>query len=158
VRLCVDQSGRRVLDPEIDVLQIIAHESYDDYVASLAGELDELDAVERPAPPRRADEARTTPPTSDRVARFRLPPDLVARATRLAQERLDEPTPSGTVQGLIPLVDRVVQALARQAPGLPVRRATILAIVEQLHPPHVLADPHRVADAVVGALLEVVGT
>lgn len=39
VRLCVDQTGRRVLDPEVDVLRVVVGEAYEDYVRGWSKEV-----------------------------------------------------------------------------------------------------------------------
>lgn len=164
IRLCVDQGGRRVRDPEVDVLRVIAHESYEDYVGGLTSELADAPPPERPAPPVRvelrgptASGGGATPARAQ--LRWRRPPgDLVLEvARRVRLERL-EPRDVGDSPSRVslpPLVDLVVGALDRRGPSTPIRRATILAILERLEPrAPVVAHPDRVADAIASALLE----
>jgi restriction endonuclease len=158
-RLCVDQTGRRVRDPTVDVLRIIAHESYDDYVGILTRELEDAAPEERPRPPDRVGEhcepvgsqAQSLTPVRP------ITPELVAEAARRVGARLQgspPPEPSRAAD-LPPLVDLVVRDLERRGPWLPIRRATILAIVERLDPPtRLIAHPERVADAITQVVLE----
>lgn len=41
VRLAVDQSGQRVLDPDLNILTVVANESYDEYVRHLQDEVEQ---------------------------------------------------------------------------------------------------------------------
>jgi restriction endonuclease len=167
IRLCVDQSGRRVRDPAIDVLRIIAHESYDDYVATLTDELADADPAQRPTPPARAerqcaklDPDRALPPRARDV-----PPigdDLVEQIVIRVRARWTTQEPRGTggaATQLPPLVDLVILGLQRRAPNMPIRRGTILAILERLEAPQwLIAQPHRVADAITSAVSELADT
>jgi type III restriction enzyme len=60
VRLAVDRSGARVRDEKVNVLTVIANESYEHYVASLQAEIEaEYGKAGVPPPPRNARRRRT---------------------------------------------------------------------------------------------------
>jgi len=57
MRLCVDQTGERIFDPDINVLTVVANESYEDFVMSLQSEYAEDGEVA----PERPSNARSAP-------------------------------------------------------------------------------------------------
>ena len=62
VRLAVDQAGDRTHDPQVNVLTVVANESYEQYVATLQSEIvEEYGADEAPPPPPNARSRRTVP-------------------------------------------------------------------------------------------------
>lgn len=147
IRLCVDQAGRRVVDPEVNTLEVFANESYEDFVATLQSDEHRPEQERAPVPrrtgaPRRgAIEARRDWPGDDALVRE-------AAAALEAFEPLEE-APSGA------LVDLAIRRLHRH--GLPVRRETVLAVVEASGcADGLVRDPIRgsraLAEAVLGAL------
>lgn len=138
VRLCVDQQGRRVREGEVNVLEVFANESYADYVAGLQQE----DA-------QRTDGVRTPVFSSVPVRRecaplpWQLPQGADARGwIDVAARRLHAfevgPSCAGNV------LDEAVRALRRATPTLPLRRATILDVIERSgRAADLIADPVR---------------
>lgn len=60
MRLCVDQTGRRVTDEDINVLTVVTNESYEDYVKSLQAEIEsDYGKAGTPAPPKDARKRRS---------------------------------------------------------------------------------------------------
>jgi type III restriction enzyme len=91
LRLAVDQTGERVFDEEVNVLTVVANESYQSYAATLQREyVDAGDAA--PPPPR--DAARKAATRNDRI--YRDSPDFRAFWERLLRRvsyraRVDTP-------------------------------------------------------------------
>jgi restriction endonuclease len=162
-RLCVDQTGRRVHDASIDVLRVIANESYEDYVADL--ERDFADEGFVPAEvrlPQRATVQRADAVASDasHEASGEGPHDALTicrRAVELTHERLGAcVVPRSTRGAALPnLVDRVVRACGPAAALVP--RTLILAALEEIdrRVPIVVA-PTEVAEALGAALRSIV--
>lgn len=147
VRLCVDQAGRRVVDPELNVLEVFANESYEEFVATL--QRDEPRPEQERAPrPRRTVGPRTTAVEAPRG----WPGDEALVRQAAAALATFEPlahAPRGS------LIDLALHRLHRQ--GRPLRRDTLLAVVEHSgRADALLSDPVRasqaVAEAVLGAL------
>jgi restriction endonuclease len=103
LRLAVDQRGERVADPEVNVLTVIASESYEAFARALQTELvaeAETEALplsstgDAPPPPKLAP---TPAPREARGERPALPREAwiesVAQDLRLAANRLEEPVP-----------------------------------------------------------------
>lgn|GEM_PF-3102094 len=148
VRLCVDQSGRRVLDPEVNVLEVFANESYEAFVEGFQSDDERPEAERAPVPRRVGQRARPR----DVPAAASWPGDAVVVERAAQALSAFEASPHGADAGLI---DLAVMHLHRR--GLPVRRATLLQAVQASGCADALAsDPHRGAralvDAVVGAL------
>lgn len=148
VRLCVDQQGRRVRDPEVNVLEVFANDSYEAFVAAMqSGET--RPEGERAPVPRRETAARATAPAASQVE---LPPDavLVRRVGEaLAGFEADATDSRGDV------LARVLARLTRR--GLPLRRGTVLAMLEASGCADALVrDPVRGAAAVCGAVEDAV--
>jgi len=60
IRLCVDQAGQRVHDPQVNVLTVVANEAYERYVAQYQAEIEEAyGAAGTPPPPPNARQKRT---------------------------------------------------------------------------------------------------
>lgn len=57
LRLCVDQTGTRILDEDINVLTVIANESYEEYAANLQREYTEV-GEEAPPKPKRPQQSK----------------------------------------------------------------------------------------------------
>jgi restriction endonuclease len=149
IRLCVDQAGRRVVDPTVNVLEVFANESYEEFVAGLqSGEVRPMDEraplASRGGPPRtRAEDVREMP-LDDRT--------LVETAARELSSF--EPVDAAPTAAL---VERVLIRLQRH--GVPLRRQTVLAVLEASgRADALLADPVRGASAVVDALLRALQT
>ena len=149
IRLCVDRDGRRVVDPDVNVLEVFANESYEAFVAALQSD-DRYPEEERaPAPSRRrAQEPRAAEPRGE------WPGDEVVVSTAAAALASFEPldaAPSGGV------VDLTLRRLHRH--GLPLRRSTVLAVIEASGRAEALVrDPVRgsraLADAVLSGLAQ----
>jgi restriction endonuclease len=155
VRLCVDQHGERVLDPEVNVLRVFANESYEDYVAALQSELgDGLDPSERAPLPRSSSEPRAAVrrPDVPRVPETLDQPRLVERAAAVANRRLAS-VPSETVHAWGDLVATVELMLTQRTPPCPVTPTTILAVLERIEPNEALVRaPQAVAHAVADGI------
>lgn len=141
VRLCVDQSGRRVHDPQVDVLTVVVNDSYHDYVAGLQAEDDAHCEPQARAPlPRPAAETVVARPEAAARAEpgwielqvDRLRADAVEHAVRLRSE-VDVPADAP----LRPSLDRVgavARELLRQRPPRLVAHPTIAAVLAPLLP------------------------
>jgi restriction endonuclease len=163
LRLCVDQQGVRVRDPEVDVLTVIADEDYEGFVAGLQAE----DAREQPAasdrapPPERSGAQRPSRPAPRASATFRaptIPADLVgvvvasvAAATAGAQ-----PYAGGADDRAPNLVDLVIMALLHRPRPTLVSRATVLEILQRLDPAALAASPHAMASRIADAIAAIV--
>jgi hypothetical protein len=155
IRLCVDANGRRVLDRDVNVLQVFANASYEDYVAGLQSE-DEgsLAPAERAPVPRRAGEGGTRHGASEgHVAP--VWPDVVdasalARAIASAWPSSDVRVGGGDAARLLDLLE---DRLYGDAPACPLSRATLIAIVRRL-PASALADPPASATALATLIRE----
>lgn len=133
VRLAVGQSGERVLDPEVNVLTVVANDSYEDYVAGLQDEDGQTWGADERAP---APERIGQGSVSQAVARTegappwrpidgeRLRTDACAHAQRAAAE-VDDPSASPTSP-----VDALTELLLRRRPPCLVSRATMQAVLE----------------------------
>jgi restriction endonuclease len=157
VRLCVDQHGDRVVDPELNVLRVFANESYEDYVAGLQSEYgSELDPTLRPPQPRRATEPRPkTRAPEVVVAPEALDHDrLVRRAAAAANGRL-EGAAEEHPEVLGDLVATIELLLARRVPPCPLGPATILEVLQRIESvDRLVRAPQAVAHAVADALSE----
>ncbi len=136
VRLCVDQRGERVLDPAVNVLTVIANDSYEAYVQGLQREDEAMVGVEDAAPqprpvgvggtPREAGEGpRERRPAWRSIDGGRLRAMAIAAARRRADAGGGEPLVGDPVRTVAELL------LARRPPCL-VSRATIAAVLEAL--------------------------
>lgn len=173
VRLSVDEQGRRVHDPEVDVLTVVANDSYEAYVAGLQAEdartVDEPDAAPPPRPVAegggaRPGQARSSEPEGPPPWRTIDGAQLRARAVAAARRRADAPTDEPTrdegrtdARVLEPIA-AVTELLLRRRPPCLVARATIAAVLEALARPGAggpaWVDVERAAAAIVEALTE----
>ena len=172
LRLCVDQAGVRVRDPEIDVLTVVADEDYEAFVAGLQAEDERMqpDAVDRAPAPGRAGaraSAHGPAPTPAALRDPVIPADLVDRVvavlddTRPSAAREDAPpTASGHARDPGPrpnLVDLVIDALLHRPSPTLVARRTVLEILRRLDPAALARAPHatatRIADAIAAVVL-----
>lgn len=80
LRLCVDQTGQRIFDEDVNVLTVIANDSYKDYVESLQNEY--VADGETEAPPK--------PSSSRKSTAFRRDPIFLAADFREFWERLEQ--------------------------------------------------------------------
>lgn len=163
VRLCVDQDGRRVLDPAVNVLTVVANDSYEEYVAGLQAEdaeaVGEGDAAPPPRPvvlgevPRReAVAAREGPPPWRTIDAAALRERALAAARRRAAMRTSEVEPA---QGVPDAAARVTEMLLGRRPPCLVSQPTIAAVLEVLREPepgpagwwHVEAAASAIAEA-----------
>jgi restriction endonuclease len=158
IRLCVDQNGQRVPGREVNVLQVIANESYEDWVGGLQSEWENSVPPEARAPvptpagrasTRTGAETRTSPAVARPVDRAML--ERVAR--ELAAWLEDRPALPASDGALPNLVDAVHARLATLPVRVWISRASILAILEQLPDPDLLeGDLHAVTEALVTRL------
>lgn len=80
LRLCVDQTGQRLFDEDVNVLTVIANDSYKDYVESLQNEY--IADGESEAPPK--------PSSSRKSTAFRRDPIFLAADFREFWEKLEQ--------------------------------------------------------------------
>lgn len=164
LRLCVDQTGERVRDPELDVLTVVADEDYESFVAELQAEdaREQPDASDRaPTPARSGAAARPILPTAFAAAAHEVgvPPDLVDRVIAVVRSATPAPEDRSFSDGSPRpnLVDLVVDALLHRPRPTLVSRGTVLEILRGLDPPMLAHAPHgtasRVADAIAAAVL-----
>ncbi len=143
IRLCVDQSGHRMKDRAINTLEVFTNESYEDFVAALQS-ADTRPARERaPAPSR-----TTTPHHPDPAPNLVLvaEADLITACARQLQGFVALPAASDRS-----VLDVAGQQLSRA--GLPVRRSTMLAVLEASRCADALAsDPVRGGRALAAAV------
>lgn len=140
VRLCVDRDGRRVLDPAVNVLTVVANDSYEAYVAGLQAEDGEAVRAEDAAPtPRPVGEggdatAQATkpdpgPPPWRSIDAARLREDAIAAARRRAAMR----EPADTLVEPVPdPAGRTTELLLRRRPPCLVSQPTIVAVLDAL--------------------------
>ena len=148
VRLCVDQHGHRVRDPSINVLEVFANDSYEAFVAAMqSGETRPED--ERAPTPRRERPTRAAAPSGSGLV---LPADAVlVQRVGEALAGFEADTTPGRGNVLIGVLAR----LARR--GLPLRRSTVLAMLEASGCADALVrDPIRGAAAVCRAVEDAV--
>lgn len=120
VRLCVDQAGRRVRDPEVNVLEVFANESYEAFVQGL--QRDELPAQVRPPLPSRRCAGGAVSPDAERPPW----PDTDTLIERVAARLQGF---EGRAAGDGPSVlDVALTHLSRDQ--VPLRRDTLLAAME----------------------------
>ncbi len=151
VRLCVDQSGRRIVDPSLDIVTVYANLSYADYARSLQQELeDALDEALRPRLPALALDAdvdSSTPAIRPAPAprfEFETGALLDLAVTKLeAAERGDAETSAATA-------GTVLSMLMRRFPPLPLRDDTVSRLLERVGP----VPPGAAAQALVSAVWE----
>jgi hypothetical protein len=162
LRLCVDETGTRVRDAAIDVLTVIADESYEAFVAGLLAEqAQELPAeLAAPMPARRgaapsdvaAVAAAAVAAAAPGVA---LPSDLLPRARAhlqtLPAERVAPPLASAQ-----PPIDRVLAELARGFPPLALSRRTIATLLLE-HADALHQDPEGTCRRVAVAFRRALG-
>jgi hypothetical protein len=142
IRLCVDVRGRRVRDPDVNVLQVFANSSYEDWVGRLQSEDTGWDDADRSPLPRRA---------TDGWQHRRIDPEApVQWPTAVDVDRLVAAVARIVGQGRGPgcTVDRVEDRLHHDAPACPLRRSTVKRIVEAVP----AAEPTIVARAIRQAL------
>jgi restriction endonuclease len=167
VRLCVDQDGRRVLDPAINVLTVVANDSYEAYVARLQAEdaaaVGSADAAPPPRPvgqggpvqgPSAVREAGA--PAWRSIDAVWLRAEAIAIARRRAASRTVEPALA--VRAPEPAA-RVTELLLRRRPPCLVSQPTIAAVIDALREPASDDDPswwhvEAAAEAIVEALGE----
>lgn len=162
VRLCVDQDGRRVLDPAVNVLTVVANDSYEAYVAGLQAEdaevVGEADAAPPPRPvgqgsalePERGGEAG--PPAWRTIDSVRLRADAIAAARRRLADREHA---AGHHAAAPEPAARVTELLLRRRPPCLVSQTTIGAVLEVLREREPLGWWH--VEAAAGAIVEALG-
>lgn len=143
VRLCVDQAGRRVADPSINMLEVFANESYEAFVAGLQEDDAWSEAEHAPLPQRRRPTVRPEPIVT---AAWHDEDRILQRAA--AALRGFQPVPASCAFGVL---DVALRQLARV--GLPLRRRTLLAVLEASgHGDALASDPVRGGRALANAL------
>jgi restriction endonuclease len=141
VRLCVDQDGRRVLDPAVNVLTVVANDSYEAYVARLQAEDGEAGGELEAAPPPRpvghgeaVPSPRASPcegpPAWRSIDGARLRVAAVAAGRRRAQAQVSA---GGEAAPVLDPVAAVAELLLRRRPPCLVSRPTIAAVLDALH-------------------------
>jgi restriction endonuclease len=165
VRLCVDQAGRRVLDPEVNVLTVVANDSYEEYVAGLQAEdgaaVEQAEAAPRPRPVGQGGRAPGTdagrgdgPPAWRAIDAARLRERAIAAAGRRAEGY------SGSAEPLEAVADpsaHVTERLLRCRPPCLVSQPTIAAVLAALREvvPGPLGWWH--VEAAMGAIVDALG-
>lgn len=124
LRLAVDQDGARVFDPKVNVLTVVANESYEDYVAALQREVEAefgADEAKRLPPPgnarKPAKAVRTSP---DFPPEFKALWDQIKWTTRY---RVEVDTPKLVAAVLADLDGRVIDP-----PRVVVTKAAVQAV------------------------------
>ncbi|MEX1368663.1 MAG: DEAD/DEAH box helicase family protein [Nannocystaceae bacterium] len=163
VRLAVDQTGRRVADPEVDVLTVITNDSYEAYVAGLQAEdAERVDACDVAPAPSLAGEPGTItvaavvdpgPPAWVRIDSEALRTVAVARARNRSE----------LVAGASPVdapARAVREGLLRCRPRCLVSAATIAAVLDAMTQGHGATWPHveRAVEAIEHALRQQAGS
>lgn len=139
VRLCVDQDGERVLDPGVNVLTVIANDSYEAYVKGLQAEDGEVvgDADAAP-PPRPVGQGRAereassspAPPAWCTIDGERLRAQAIALARRRASELAGAQVVGvGTTRDVLAAV---TERLRARRPACLVSQRTIAVVVDAL--------------------------
>lgn len=164
VRLCVDQEGRRVRDPEVDVLTVVTNDSYEAYVAGLQSEDSEAVGEAEVAPrPERASERLVGTTVAPRglgpqapwvtLDADRLRCVAVERVT--AGELVTAGEPSSEAAVVPDAVAAVRELLLRRRPPCLVSTATIEVVLGALgRSTTTWAHAERVARAIEAALDE----
>lgn len=147
VRLCVDQTGRRVVDPSLNVVTVYANESYADYAGSLQRELeDALDEALRPRLPALATDAGapSAQPVPEPRFEFGSATLLELAATNLAGREVSgaETSPATARE--------VLSALMQRFPPLPLRDDTVAQLLERAGPVPTDAAVQALVSAVAG--------
>jgi len=148
IRLCVDETGRRVFDRDVNVLQVFANESYASYVGSLQAELTGLIPDDERAPlPRGPGAGPVEPPGASQVGHDEVPrpgtygvnhAEAILRLHFADRTLPDRNTWSRTLPNL---VDRVIEAVDPHV-DVPPSRAAVLQILESIRPLEwLLVDP-----------------
>lgn len=120
VRLCVDDSGSWVADESVNVLTVVANESYEVYVARLQAELrEEFEGVDVPPPP---PDARKRGTARLRKAALLSPEfsELWSRISARTKYTVSLDTEQ-LLDDIVPLVERV----SLQAPKIHVQKAMV---------------------------------
>ncbi len=156
VRLCVDQQGRRVRDPDVNQLEVFANESYEAYVESLQREVEGLDPQLRPPPPQRRGGETSSGPTDAATDWFDAAAGLErAQLVEAAGQALRgfEAGPVGG--GVRSVLDEASAALRRHVPPAPLSRRLLLDVLEASgRGPALLSDPVRGGRALAHAVLQ----
>ncbi len=143
VRLCVDQTGRRVCARSINVLEVFANDSYEGFVAGLQRDEGRPDSEQAPLPQRAR--TRVEPPPATVVV-WPSSEQLIDRAA--AALRDFRPVPASLRRNVL---EHALDLLSRR--GLPLRRSTVLAVLEASGCGDGLAsDPARGGRAIADAL------
>lgn len=148
VRLCVDQDGRRVVDPGTNVVTVYANESYAEYAASLQREFeDAFDEALRPQLPALASEegGPSADPSRELVFEFsaRTLIDRALAGLPRAQELADAPAAPA----------EVCARLMRRFPPLPLRDDTVARFLTEAG----AVSAAAAASALAGAVQELSG-
>lgn len=144
VRLCVDQSGRRIPDPSINVLEVFANESYEEFVSGLQVDTGRPEFEHAPLPGRAPQKAESKPVA---VGAWPAEDHIVERAASALRGFVPVPA-----SGARSVLDHALTLLARE--GVPLRRRTVLDTLEASRCGDALAsDPVRGGRALAKALL-----
>ncbi len=152
VRLAVDHSGQRVHDPVVNVLTVVANDSYEDYVAGLQAEdaagVDEAAMAPTPRPAGTASPAVVVPPGPEPAAPWWAIDTVRLRADAAAGLAVGSQGSAGAT--VADPVAAITERLLRSRPPQLVGRATIEAVLAECGTTDELGWVH--VDAVVEAL------
>ncbi len=137
IRLAVDRSGRRVMDPVVDVLTVVANDSYEEYVGGLQAEDAEEVGAQAAAPaPRPVGEGRREPVEAvvddDGVPPWRRIDAATLRADAVAWLRRRSGAEDAEPSAVPEPVTRVTELLLQRHPPCLVSRPTIEALLEEV--------------------------
>lgn len=165
VRLCVDQRGQRVHDPAVNVLTVVANDSYEEYVAGLQAEdgaaVGEGEAAPVPRPVGQGWRGSAPavgrdagPPGWRTLDAARLRAEAKAAVQRRAVARAGEIAGEPAVVVPDP-VAAVMERLLRRRPPCLVSPRTIAAVIEALGEASPAAPWH--VEVAVAAIVEALG-
>lgn len=153
IRLCVDADGRRVLDRDVNVLQVFANASYEEYVGRLQTEDEAIAPSERAPLPRRAGQGGAKPSAVASEEGPRWPEVVdVARLRAAVRDAIAEPGDAMLSDEVLRRVVELLEArLYGDTPACPLSRATLIAIARDA-PGACMRDPSAAATSLARAI------